>query len=321
MLLQNLSIVVLGVIADYWNLVVKKTQLENTQLQLAETYRVRRIIGRNVRIGLADNYQLNFYNNLVANAQSSKTRAEYDYQVALRNFLTTINMDEKLTIGNIVILSDKEQVVNFKSALTTAYKKRADYLAAKLTEKNARMELGIYSNEDLPSLTAEFKANYLAQDRNMSTAYGDATSLQYPSYEVRLKMSYPLNDTAQKTNRRNAGYKLKQARINLDKIKRVVKDEVHNKAEQIKTTYQIYENSKAARIQSWIYYRRMRANLMRGRLSAHEVKGGLDTWIMSRQNEINALIRYNIALLEFEVAKNVLFEKFKIDVDDYIPKN
>jgi hypothetical protein len=69
-----------------------------------------------------------------------------------------------------------------------------------------------------------------------------------------------------------------------------------------------------------LYYDRLLSNLRRGRFTAAVVKNGLDAMVATRQRELEALVAYNIALLQFDIAKNELFEKYKIDVNKYIPK-
>jgi hypothetical protein len=62
-------------------------------------------------------------------------------------------------------------------------------------------------------------------------------------------------------------------------------------------------------------------NLLKGRLDSATVKNGLDVMISSRQTEINALVNYNVSLFQFLVAKNQIWEKFDINVEEYIPKH
>jgi hypothetical protein len=50
------------------------------------------------------------------------------------------------------------------------------------------------------------------------------------------------------------------------------------------------------------------------------VKNGLDAMIETRQRELEALVQYNVALLQLDLAKNELFDRYKIDVNKYIPK-
>jgi len=49
------------------------------------------------------------------------------------------------------------------------------------------------------------------------------------------------------------------------------------------------------------------------------VKNALDAMIDSRQRELNALVQYNITLLRYDLATNFMFDRYKIDVNAYIP--
>ena len=72
-------------------------------------------------------------------------------------------------------------------------------------------------------------------------------------------------------------------------------------------------------MQAEIYYGKMLVNLRRGRFTAEVVRNSLDALINSREQELQLLVLFNASILEFEVAKNELFETYKIDVDKYIP--
>ena len=76
-----------------------------------------------------------------------------------------------------------------------------------------------------------------------------------------------------------------------------------------------------ARKQSELFYQGMLRDLRLGRLSSAIAKNGLDALVQSREMELQALVGYNISLLKFDVARNILFEKYNIDVDKYIPKD
>ena len=127
-ILYMLSQVVVGVIADYWNVVTQKTRLANAELQVRETTKVRDIIARNVRLGLLDNFNLNFYNAMVAGAEAQWIEAERSYKDALRNFLTTINFDAIDELTGTAILCNRLPEIRSEEALKTAYEKRADFM-------------------------------------------------------------------------------------------------------------------------------------------------------------------------------------------------
>lgn len=320
-ILYQLSLVVAGVILDYWNVIINQNALDNARLQLQETQYVRDIMARNVELGLVDNYNLNYYNALVAGAKSQMDAAEKSYHDSLRNFLRTINMDEQAVVSSTAVLTDKLLEISEEETLKRAFAKRADYQNALLSLDNAKMDCEMSNNEALPSVIASINASTFSQQETFGKAYGDTLTMTYPSIEGRVSIIYPLDDKGQTANERNAKFKVKQAQLHVDKTRREVKDDVASKIEQIRTMHSLYENAREARIQSELFYTNMLINMHRGRLTAAVVKNGLDALVGSRQRELEALVYYNASLIQFEIAKNELWERYAIDVDKYIPRD
>lgn len=320
-ILYGLSLVVVGVVAEYWNLIIYQTLLDNARLQLQETQYVRDITARNVQLGLVDSYNLNYYNALVASAKSTVAAAEKTYHDALRDFLRSINMENSVEISGTAVLTEKLPEISEEEALKAAFAKRADYKSAVLIVETAKLNRDMQSNTALPSVIASINASTLAQREKFGSAYGDALTMTYPTIEGQISVSYPLDDKDQKVRERNAVFQLKQAEIDMDKTRREVKDDIASKIEQIKTYHAQYLSLRESRIQSELFYTNMLINMRRGRLTASVVKNGLDALVGSRQAELNSLVLYNVSLLSFDVAKNELWERYNIDVDKYIPKD
>jgi outer membrane protein TolC len=318
-LLFQLSGLVIEAVLDYWTVIINMSALDNAELQLKETKQLRSIINQNVKLGIAEEFELNYYNTLVALSESKTMNARQTFIDSLKKLLRTLNMDDVELTGTVV-LSDKLPDIDEVQALTYAYENRADYNNAVLSVQNAKMNLQIYKNEGLPSLTAEVNASSVAQREKSNDAYSDISSTEYPGWEARLTLTYPLNDTAQKANKRDAKYQLKQAKLQMEKYKRLVKDDVSTSIEHIKTFYNLYKKTNEARYQSEIYYRKLRNNLKRGRFTSAVVKNGLDTMIGSRHAELEALVHYNVTILKFHMAQNALFDRYNIDVDKYLPR-
>jgi len=319
-IVYGLSLVVVGVIVDYWNVIVYKTKLDNSILMLQETKKVRRIVSDNVKLGLAEQFELNYWNSLIATSEASVSQAEQQYRNALRKFLQVVNMPEEITMQEKAILQNKLPEINSEAALKKAYVKRADYLNAVRTLENAKLQLDIDGNGALPSLTGSVTVSSMDYNENIGESYTNASSAKYPSYEAQIKMTYPLADSNQKVNERNSRWKVEQAKFQLNKYNRIVKDDITSKVETIKTNHNLYQKAREARIQAEIYYGKMLINLRRGRFTAAVVRNSLDALINSREAELQLLVLFNASLLEFEVAKNELFDTYKIDVEKYIPK-
>jgi len=318
-LLFQLSGLVIEAVLDYWTVIINMSALDNAELQLKETRQLRSIMAENVNLGISEEFELNYYNTLVALSESKTMNARQHFSDSLKKLLRTLNIDDVELTGTVV-LSDKLPNIDNTQALMYAYEKRADYSNAILNFQNAKMNLQIFKNEGLPSLTAEVNASSTAQREKSSDAYSDISSTKYPGWEARLMLTYPLYDTAQKANKRDAKYQLEQAKLQVDKYKRLVKDDVATSIEHIHTFFSLYQKTNEARFQSEVYYRKLRSNLKRGRFTSAVVKNGLDTMIESRHAELEALVHYNITLLKFHMAQNGLFDQYNIDVDKYLPK-
>ncbi len=315
-----LSVIVVGVIADYWDLVVKKIQMNNSRLMLRETKRVRNIVSGNVRLGLSEKFILNYWNALVASSEANLAGSEQRYRDSLRKFLQDVNLDTKNTLEGKAVLSNKFVKIDEEESLKTAFEKRVDYNNALLTLENARYQLEIYSNNALPSLTGKVTVSTGDSVGDLDESYDNTMSLKYPKIDARVALTYPLNDTAQKTNERNARWGVKQSEHQLDKYKRIVKDDIKSRIEQISTNYNLYQKAKEGRFQAQTYYMRLLSSLRRGRFTASDVREGLDGLISSREAELQTLVLYNVSLLQFKVSKNVLFEEFGIDINKHLPK-
>jgi len=319
-ILYQLSLVVVNVIVEYWNVIVYRTHLDNAELMLRETKKVRRIVSDNVKLGLAEQFELNLWNSLVASAEASVAQAEQEYRDSLRKFLQTVDMEGEISFQGKAILSDRLPEINAEEAIKTAYSRRVDYLNAKRSLENAQLELDMYENDALPSVVGSVTLSTMDYNENADDSYGNTAALKYPSVEARIKLTYPLDDQNQEVNERNSRWKIEQAKQDIKKYERLVKDDVTSKIEKIETTYKLYRKAREAREQAEIYYSRMVANLRRGRFTASVVREALDALVNSREGELRTLVYFNASLLEFEVSKNQLFETYKIDVEKYIPK-
>lgn len=318
--ISGLSGIVVSVIADYWAMVTKRTALDNAILKLKETRKVRAIVRQNIKYGLSEKFELNYYNALVAGAEATVEISKKEFRDARRDIILAANLKDSTMIGNTVILKNSAPKINTIQALSDAYEKRADYLSNKLQLKNAKLQKEIYTNDALPSLTAEVIVSSMANDESIGSAYGDTATANSPAIEGKIALTYPLDDAEQKTNSRNGTYQLKQAKVQLNKTKIKIKHDVTSAIENINTSYNLYNKLKKARIEAAASYYKLLRSMRKGRFSAATVKTAQDAYLDSKQRELESLIGYNISFLQFEITKNTLFEKFNIDVNKYIPK-
>lgn len=317
-LIDELSGLVIQALIDYWQVTIEKKALENAQKELDSASYVRSIIARNVRLGISENYELNQYNSIVASAESKVAQREQALREAIRTLLRTVNMPPETQVSGVTDLVDTLPELDSQVALDAAFKKRVDYQNAKRSLEAAELQVNISENNALPSLEASVSVESNGQDETLTGANADIPPLNYPTVQAQLKMSYPLWDEEIKTSRRDARLSVKQRKIELEDLSQEVRDEVLNQLESVQLTHKILMKNRRMRQESEVYYNRVMRRSRQGRLNATVVKNALDSMNTSRQQELESLIQYNIALLRFDLAKNEVFERYEIDVEKLI---
>ncbi|HEY1405933.1 MAG TPA: TolC family protein [Spirochaetota bacterium] len=319
--IQAISGLITGTLIDVWNVSLKKSARDIADQSVRETKRVRDVVAGNARLGISETYDLNLYNAMLAGSEASFVYADQAYRDAVRKLFRTFNYEvsgDLPELSDLTVLSDVYSEVNIDTAIKTALAKRVDYINAQIALESAKESVSLSTNGSLPSLVVSGTVSSTAAEDSAAKANGKASVLDTPTYQVKVAASYPLENTAQGTALRDSRYKVRQAELNFEKIRLAVKDDVVSNAEQIKVGYTAYQKAKTARQESERYYQSIQANLRMGKISIAVVKNALDSLNSSRQNELNALVQYNIILLQFDLATNELLEKYKVDVDKYI---
>lgn len=319
--LARVSGLVAGALSDIWNVTLKKTALDNSSVSLKETKKVRDIVAANARLGISETFDLNLYNAMYAGSEARYAFAEQDYRDAVRKLYRTLNVeadDSKQPVTDVLTLSSTLQDISVEAALKAAYAKRVDYASALMEEENSKMDLGIARNGELPSLTAGASATYYSYEEKFGKANSNMLSLKTPNYGVNVKMSYPLFDTGTAVTVRDAEYKVQQSKLRLDKIRRAVKDDIISKAEQVRVVFTGYQKAKLAREESERYFYSIQNYLRMGKVTSAVVKNALDSLTSSRQSELEALVAYNLTLVQMDLATNELLEKYNVNTEQYL---
>jgi len=310
----QLSGLIVSSLIDYWQVVIQENALKNSQKGYDATVQIRDIVGRNAAYGLTDSFELNQYQSLVAAAKSRLSLSEFQRDQAMRKLLRTLNMPANTKIQGVTELTEKLPDLDLKQSIETAFKKRVDYKNALRDVEISDLNLALANNNALPSMTAFFNLSTLGQSDVFSTAFGDSLTTKYPTWRVGLSISYPLFDSGIKTSVRNAEYKVEQSQIKLAQLRKEVEDEVTEKYQAVLLQYNVMVNTRTVMNESQIYYEKIMQNAQRGRFNSVVVKNALDSIIDARQRVLEAVVSYNIALLQFDLAKNEVFERYDIDI-------
>ncbi len=315
---SQLSALIVGALIDYWDVTIQKSAVENARAELQSNLNVRKIINENTKYGLMDVYSLYQFNAIVAGSETKLEMSVQDHRESERKLLRTLNLPPDTRITGVTELVDKLPDLNMENSLSAAFAKRADYKNALQELENSKMELKMHENNSLPSVTLDMNMSTQGQREQYSRAMNDAAGGEYPSWQVMLKATYPLDDTEQKVNVRNTYFRLRQNELMKNSLGNEIRDEVISRYERVKLLYGVLLKARTARGESEKYYARVYNRFRIQKATSLDIKNAMDTLSSARQQELEALIAFNVSLLQFDLSKNEIFERFKVDVDKYI---
>lgn len=103
-------------------------------------------------------------------------------------------------------------------------------------------------------------------------------------------------------------------------LKLSIKEELENRYAAIVADKDIFEGAKKRKEEANKFYKGLSERFRQGRFTAVAVKNALDNVIQSELQVTQAKIQLNIDILRYELAKNHIFERFGVNVNDIIDR-
>jgi outer membrane protein TolC len=319
-LIDTLNKLVVQAILDYWNLTTAEKNLETAELQLKNAIFIRNILIRKRRSGLAETFEINQYNAQVASAESNLEFAKRQLTDAKIKILSTMNLPPGTTIKGVTELTEElPQSLEFEKSYQAALKNRWDLKILLMEYENAKIKKKLADNNALPSLQLEGSLISKGESaKDASTTFGDASSLGFYDWSIGIRATYPLWDEEVKTNLRDAQLTSKAKEVALKKIKINIRDEIKIRLGDVQTKHKMLEHTKKTEKESRAHYANLSREFRKGRFSVTQVTTAHNNLISSRYAVVGARVRYNIALLQLDLARNTIFQKYGVNVEKYI---
>ncbi len=309
---RRLAGLIVNALIAYWNIAVAEENLTTQKISLSSTANIKRIVQRKIPLGLAEREEVSDWSYKVLDAQNRKERAEkflFDSKLAMRRVLN-LSPEVKILLGKT--FRKNRPAISLERALKDAFLKRSELQNKRLELKNAGLDYAIAENSSLPSL--QIKGAYGSTSYDMDN-WGKTLGEHNPEYSMGFEFRYPLNGRASLANERDARIAMKYLAIDLKKVESEIRDDIISKVKQCDVDYEIYLRATKARDYAKSYYNLVYRKFKRGRFSALELKLALDSYIRSRQFALKSLVDYNISILRRDLARNVVFENYGIDID------
>lgn len=320
-LIYDLTRLVVQTMVDYWALSIAEENVRASEELLRNTRNVRAITIQKRGIGLAESFEVNQWNALASAAQIRLDQSQLERNNRRRQLLRTMNLAPDLPLtGAANLPGDPPGSYDVEADVERAYNSRPDFRSIRLQMANARKAYEISENQLLPSVTVG--GSYSSRDygRHANTSWRQVPDGRYPDMSLQFKVEYPLWNEDARVEARNARISLRQLSIQETELRRQIRDEIVEGQESIKAAYSALQNARIALEETRRFYEGLVFRYRQGRFTAVAVKEALDSLVNARQSTNEALINYNIALVRYDLTRNIIFEKYGVDIESVIDR-
>ncbi|EMJ96328.1 TolC family protein [Leptospira alstonii] len=325
-LIYVLSQLVVQTLVQYWSLNIYDSNVKTLQELESNTRNIRDLTARKRNLGLSEGFEVNLWNSILSQTAGNLEKAKVSRKEAERNLIRILNADPSSKIEGVTDLQETVPTdFDVEKDYIYALEHRTDLKNLRKQREIAELNLKIKEAEDMPSLKLSGAystrgQNIVSPQQNVTDTNRGIASFKYPEAYAAFQFSYPLWDKGIKTDIRNAKLDVQNLEKKEAELKLSIKEELENRYAAILAGKDIFEGAKKRREEANKFYRGLSERFRQGRFTAVAVKNALDNVIQSELQVAQSKIQLNIDILRYELAKNHIFEKFGVNVNDIIDR-
>ncbi len=248
----------------------------------------------------------------VLSAEASLKKAEDDLKL-----VTGLVDDPEVWNAKIEMIDSPEfvqQEVDLLKSLQGAFEYRPDYKAELISLKNRDIKITKEKNTLLPSLdlVGSFGLNGLGKD--YQSALGKVNS-DYQDLSVGVKFSLPWGG-AERAKYDQSKLEKAQALLTFKQLEQNIILDVRDKVRLAKTQYRQVEVAKLSKEKEAQNYEAQKERYSTGHVSTHDILDYQDKLSQSELDYIQALIDYNISLINLDKSVGITLAKNDIKIEE-----
>lgn len=312
---QAVSETIMNTFVAYWDYIIANENYNTAQTAFRNTQDIRDLVRRKSQAGISEKEELFDWEGRVLQAKNGVDGADVGRVNSRLAILRALDLDRGTEIEIRQNLSTEAMTDTFESAFADAVSKRADLKNMKAYVELSEMNLSVAKGNALPSLKASAGMGY--NDYNTSSMGGSFDTYN-KQWNVALTMSTPLGGTYDNATIDDAKKSLSKNKIVLKQLEDGIRDEIQVRVTKCGAAYRIYKQTTQSAEYARAYYEQVYRRFSQGRYESTQLKLAFDNYIMLKNNALKSLVDYNVSLLELDIAKNTVFEKYSIDIDKVI---
>jgi len=295
----------------YWNLVLKNEELVIGEDIFKSAKRLYEIYQSKYSIGLVEESELLAIEALVYTRESDLTVAGLEQETAKNNLLFLLNKgDFKDKVKPKDKLGSDTARVDLYQMLKESINFRRDYKRIKNELEKSEIDLVVKKNALWPQidLEATFARNNINAQRG--SAWEGIPGNSNDEISLRLTIEVPLENREAKAELEKVRLEDSQLLLRLKRIERLILQEINDKVNQVNTS-----DNQVRLYQSIIklHQKKLDNQIKRigyGRSNADTLIQYEDDLLKARLALATNLYTYRVSLIELDLAKNVLLDKY-----------
>jgi outer membrane protein TolC len=315
---QAVADAVMNSFISYWNVIIASENLKTAQIAYNNTKDIRNLVKRKSAFGISEKEELFDWEGRVLQFKNMQDGAQLGYMNSRLAILRALDLDRNTEIELTQDLNTDPPDVTFEVAIRDAFRNRTDLANLRAALRIAENSLDIAKGKSLPSVTASAGIGYNDYDPDSLSGSFNTYNKQW---KVGITVSKAIGGTSEEADMADTKNMLLKRQIELRQLESGIRDEIQLRVAQCETTYNIYKQTAQASEYSRAYYERIYNKFSQGRYETTQLKLAFDNYIMQRNNVLKSLVDYNVALLQLDIARNTVFEKYHIDVKTALEKN
>jgi outer membrane protein TolC len=312
-----MEIVTLAKIA-YYNYIYAIKYYIITKSSIKRTHELVIINRARYKKGLISSVDLLETETAFAQRVKALITAESSLKTAEDNLKIITNMVENPSAWNAKLeLTDMPAYnvvrLDLVKSLQNAFVYRPDYLAQKIDLKNKDISIKVTKNALLPTLDliGSFGLNGLGD--SYSDAFSNVDS-EYKDWSAGARLSIPWG-SGERADYDKAQLEKKQALLALKRLEQRIILDVRDKARDVDVQYRQVNASKVSKEKEKQNYTAQKKRYSAGQISTHDILDYQDKLAQSELDYIRALIDYNIAIINLDMAEGLTLAKNNIKLE------
>ncbi|MBN3040974.1 MAG: TolC family protein [Candidatus Omnitrophica bacterium] len=309
--LDDIEEAIFSVQKAFWLLALREQEVRVSKDMLEEASKLYEVYKEKKPLGLVEAGEFLAVEALVVTREISLKLAELALETANNDLLFLLNVpeaDTKLILKDNLKTEPKK--ADFYEELNQALGNRRDYKIIKNELTKNDIELVVKKNALFPEidLEATFSRNNL--DDNPETAWGHLAGENTDQLYVGLNLKFPLEQNAERADLEFTNLKKQQLAAKFQQIERKIIKELNNDVNKVNTyAKQIRLYEKTASLQR-SKLEEEKKRLAYGRSNADTLVRYEEDLFQAELALATSLYNYRLSLLELDLGKNILLEKY-----------